>query len=301
VDGGNRRTANYGHLTPGKYQFQVIACNNDGVWNEKGAALRIQLMPFLWQRPWFEPLVWSGGAGIMGAIVFMAVRRRNRLQVAALERDRALNRERGRIAQDLHDDLGASLTEISLIGGMAQRPNITLDRYRQHLAEITAKSGEMVAALDEIVWAVNPQHDSVSSLQNYLCQYAQHLLRLTPIRCRLEVSKTLPNLALNSELRHGLFLAFKEALTNVIQHSQASEVRISILTQDDCLCVSVDDNGKGCEPGLPRAGADGMGNMRRRLEQIGGQCEIKTQKGVGTGVCFRLPLAKLNPATKPLI
>ena len=299
VDGGSRRSASYSFLPPGEYRFRVRACNNEGIWSEPGTAVGVVVLPHYWQRWWFPFGVISALLLATGSAVAFGLRTRHRRRLAQLEQQRTLERERSRIAQDLHDDLGASLAEISLLGGMSQRPTISPERARQNIGEITAKSRAMLRALDEIVWAVNPQHDTASSVKNYFCQYAQHLLRLTPIRCRLEVESDLPSLILNSEQRHGLFLAFKEALSNVISHSDASEAWIRILAPENCLTIQVDDNGKGFSSASPAEGADGLGNMQRRLHQLGGRCEIESTPGKGTVIRFLLPMGRLQPGSNP--
>src|SRR5439155_23122613 len=153
------------------------------------------------------------------------------------------------------------------------------------------RAREMVTALDEIVWAVNPKHDDVSSLANYFCQFAQHFLKTTPVRCQLEVAKDLPERPLNAEQRHSLFLALKEALRNVVQHSGATCMRLAIAAQNGTLKVSVSDNGRGLDLGAPRqrTGADGLGNMQQRLQRLGGRCELASSPGRGMTVSFIIP------------
>lgn len=289
-----QRSVSYTRLPAGQYLFQVTACNEAGVWSEPGAELRFRVQPFLWQTWWFRALVLATLAGLVAAAVRRHERGKHRLALERLERQALMERERARVAQDLHDDLGSGLTEIGLMASLAQRQNLPVERVRQHLRQVTDKSREMVTALDEIVWAINPRHDSVTSLSHYLCEYAQSFLELTPIRCRLEVARDLPARALNSDQRHNLFLAFKEALTNVVRHSQAAEARITISTDAHALTVVVADNGQGMSDTTTGQGADGLTNMRRRLEQIGGRCEFHSAPGQGTRVRFVLPLPEVG-------
>jgi signal transduction histidine kinase len=218
------------------------------------------------------------------------MRRRLHRRLEQSERQQELERERARIAQDLHDELGAGLTEIGLLGGLLQHPSSLSERGPVALPRIVQRCRDLVTALDEIVWAVNPRNDSVNSLTSYLCRYAQGFLDLTSLRCRLEVRDAEPDRPLNAEQCHNLFLAFKEALTNVVRHSRASEVSVRIcLGEKDRLLVCVEDNGQG----LPEAvgeGADGLLNLRRRLERIGGQCDIENRPGGGVAVRLSLPL-----------
>jgi signal transduction histidine kinase len=204
----------------------------------------------------------------------------------SIEQHRAMEQERARIAKDLHDELGSSLTEI---GMLAAGPVATTDSPR-HLDQIGDRARHMVVALDEIVWAMNPKHDSLESLGSYLCLYADHFLKLANITFRLTGTLDLPNQTLNPIHRHEFFLAFKEALTNVVRHSGATEVRLSIRIIGNRLRLSLADDGGGLGSGPPTAGMDGLANMRARLEKMGGRFAIASQAGRGTTLRFYLPL-----------
>jgi signal transduction histidine kinase len=210
-----------------------------------------------------------------------------------VEQQRALEQERARLARDLHDDLGGGLTEISLLGSLAGDRAIVPEQKAGYLIQMTEKARQLTGALDEIVWAVNPRYDSLASLAGYFSLYAQRFLGLASLTCRLEVADDLPERELDSRMRHSLFLAFKEALNNVVRHAQASEVRVRIAEEDDELIVSVADNGRGLEPGLvTTSGMDGLDNMRARLSALGGRCELQGAPTQGATVRLRVPLAK---------
>jgi len=146
--------------------------------------------------------------------------------------------------------------------------------------------------LVEIVWAVNPKNDTVASLASYLCQYAERFLKPTRLRLRLKVARDLPPAPLNAEERHNLFLAFKEALHNVVQHSKATDVQLTIDLDGEVLTVVVVDNGSGFDPNTAQSEADGLGNMQRRLERIGGRHELISLIGKGTTATFQFPLLR---------
>ena len=294
VEAGAVRVARYPHVPPGEYRFRVTACNHDGLWNERGASVLLRVKPQLWEAGWFRGSVALGASGLLGGIVMISARRRYQRKLARLEQQQALERERARIAQDLHDDLGAGLVEINFGSELAQDPGLEPEEVREHTREIGVRAREMVTALDEIVWAVNPKHDSVSSLATYFCQFAQHFVKATAMRCHLDVARDLPSAPLNSEQRHSLFLAFKEALSNVVQHSGATDLRLEISATQKMLRISVSDNGHGLGAAVPpeRNGADGLGNMKRRLEQLGGRFELVSHPGNGTTVIFEVPLHK---------
>jgi len=294
TEAGTLRTATYAQVLPGHYRFEVSACNNEGVWNPTGATLDLTVEPYWWETAWFRVLGSLAAAGLLGWGILLNVRRGHRRQIERLEMQQATARERVRIAADLHDDLGARLTELSLLGSLGGRPAIPLAQAQDYLGEVAAKSREMVAALDEIVWAVKPENDLMPSVTSYLCHYAQRFFETTPVLCRLDVATGLADLSLNSEQRHGLLLALKEALSNVVRHSAATEVWLRIFVRQGMLHVVVEDNGQGLPGTDPTAGADGLANMRGRLAGMGGTCNVRGAPGQGTSVEFALPLAGQN-------
>ena len=208
-----------------------------------------------------------------------------------LELERAMERERARIAQDLHDDLGSSLTEIGFLSTLARNPSLPEPEAKQYLSQIRDKSQDMVKALDEIVWAVNPSNDSLSSAVNYLCLFAEELLRAAGIRCRLDVTADLPQKLLNAEQRHNVFLAVKEALANAAKHSGAEEVLLRFEWVDSVLSVTVQDNGHGFDPAAVPPGRNGLANLNARISGLGGRCSITSKSGEGTFVRLELPVS----------
>ncbi len=206
------------------------------------------------------------------------------------ERQRLIELERTRVAQDLHDELGATLTEVSMLGSLARTPSLPPESKERYLDQLTTVSRSLVATLDEIVWAVNPKYDSVASLASYYSLFAQRFLNLAGIACRLEVADSFPATPLDSRLRHGVFLAFREALNNAVRHSGATEVQISMEVVANQLNIAVADNGKGFAPAADQPGSDGLTSMTQRMQKLGGTCEIISQPGTGTTVAFRLPL-----------
>lgn len=284
------RSATYNSVPAGQYRFCVLACNSDGVWSGTEASLPLAIRPYLWERRWFRLGAFLAVLLSVAGSVFWVLHRRHHRQLRALTQQHALERERARIAQDLHDDLGAGLAQISFASAMAQNPALAADGGRELLGEIGTRARELVSALDEIVWAVNPKNDSLPSLSSYFCQFAQSFLKNTAMSCRLELAANLPATPLSSEQRHHLFLAFKEALHNAARHSGGSVLGLSIQVEDEVLCIALTDNGCGVPPGQPPPNADGLAGMRQRLQNLGGRCEVSNPRGSGTRVVFRLPL-----------
>lgn len=211
-------------------------------------------------------------------------------QRQAVEHQRAMEQERTRIAQDLHDELGAGITEMSMLAARAKFATVPDERRHQYLEHVREKARDMVTALDEIVWAMNPKHDSVASLVSYFCLYADRFLGLASIAWRLEGTSETANPMVDSRHRHQLFLAFKEALTNVVRHAGASEVRLSIQVEQEQLWLTISDNGRGFSTKAHTEAMDGVANMRTRIEKLGGQFEITGNPGSGTTVRFKIPL-----------
>jgi signal transduction histidine kinase len=303
TDAGAKRFAQYSYLPPGDYRFQVIACNNDGVWNNQGAVLAFTVLPFVWQTWWFQLSSLGAGVGAVGAGAFWISRRRIRRRLELSERQSALERERARIARDIHDDLGASLTRITLLSQSVRSEVEGQPEATAEVDQIYDTARQLTRAMDEIVWAVNPKHDTLDSLVTYLGRFAQHFLVAAPIRCRLDVPLNLPPWALTSEVRHNTFLAFKEALNNVVKHAAATEVRVSLELHPNAFVLSIVDNGRGFKmrAGPPvnatelesqrLASGNGLANMKKRMEEIGGNCEWSTSPGEGTRVKLRVLVA----------
>jgi len=290
VEAGGTRVARYNRLPPGQYEFQVNARREGGEWNRHPATLRLEMLPRVWETSWFRLLVALAALGASAGIARMVILRRMQQRMAALERQHALEAERSRISQDLHDDLGTSLTEIKLLSAVASSPARSPAEVKDCLAGINHKALELVTALDEIVWAVNPRNDSLRNLVNYLCLFAQEFLRPASVQCRLDVPAGLPDLPLNAEQRHTLFLVTKEALANAAKHAAASEVWLRVAWRDATLSLAIEDNGRGFEEHALKPGRNGLTNIHQRMQQLGGRAEIQSASGQGTKVRLELRL-----------
>jgi signal transduction histidine kinase/ligand-binding sensor domain-containing protein len=300
VDAGTKRVADYNFLPPGNYTFQVIACNNDGIWNETGVTLPFTLLPYFWQTLWFRALASLTIMAVAGGAVWIDARRRLHRRLEKLERQQAIERERARIAKDIHDDLGASLTRIIMLSQPERGEMQAAEQGSANLERIHGTARELTRSMDEIVWAVNPRHDTLDSLASYLSRFAYDFLSAANVRCRLDVPLQFPAWPLTAEVRHNLFLAFKETLHNVVSHAAAAEVRVALQLAGEKIVLTVTDDGCGFnvaepnsrplqKPGQSSQG-DGLANIKRRLAEIGGECEIQSAPGQGTTVKFIVPV-----------
>ena len=212
-----------------------------------------------------------------------------------VERHRAMEAERSRVAHDLHDELGSGITEAGMLASLVKNPGVPLEKKTEYLDQLSEACSAMVTGLDEIVWAVNPRYDSVGDLAGYFSLFAQRFLDLAQIHCRLKIDESLPEIALDSKQRHGLFLAFREALTNIVRHGNAREVTLDIHVMNDTLTVALADNGSGFDVESVAPDSNGLRGMSDRMANLGGKCEVLSNPNGGTVVELTLPFQK-NPS-----
>ncbi len=307
---GASRSAEYNYLPPGSYRFEVLACNNDGVWSTAPASLAFVILPRFYQTGWFRLLCLLCLLGASSALAWYSTRRRERLKLQRLQQQRAIELERSRIANDMHDDLGSQLTRITMLSEGARGPQRDPSRAAENLAHIYETARRMTRSMDEIVWAVNPKHDRVESLVNYLEKYASDFLGAADLRFRLDLPMDFPVWTPGSELRHNLFLAFREVLNNTVRHAGATLVEISVTLDESEFRLSVADNGRGFTPpssmgsqpssahpassacGDPGriASGNGLPGVHARMARIGGRCELSSSPGKGTRILLIAPV-----------
>jgi signal transduction histidine kinase len=245
------------------------------------------VLPHFWQARWFIGLALVGLVAGVAGTVRIVERRKHQRRLKLLEQERALEHERARIAQDLHDDLGSSLTRISLLSDLARADKENPGQVEAHAEKISQSAGQTVRALEEIVWALRPGSDSLQSLVEYIAHFANELIEGDTTRCRLDLPQELPTQSLPPEMRHNIFLVVKEALTNALKHAHAREVRVQAKASARALELVVQDDGEGfaAEALSPTPGRrHGLGNMRRRAEEMGGTLTVESGRGKGTSV-----------------
>ncbi|SPE55311.1 Histidine kinase [Verrucomicrobia bacterium] len=300
VDSGPERHARYGPLPSGHYKFHVTACNAEGVWNEQGASLALVVPTPVWREAWVLALGGLLTTTIGAGTVRLVSHRRLRRRLAGLEQQQAMERERMRIARNMHDEIGSKLTKVSFLSERVKVEMRGTGKVEAKIDAIATTSRELLKTLDEMVWAVNPRNDTLEHLAAYLCEYAREYFQNTPIECDLHVQSKLPQVEMSAETRHNLFLAVEEGLNNVLKHSRATVLRLDISAVEDELLITIRDNGLGfavksetvAEAGAkPGSGAgDGLQNMCQRLKDTGGECSIQSAPAQGTCVSLSMPL-----------
>lgn len=284
---GDLRTATYGGLLPGTYDFHVEEVDIFGVLTGAEASLKVTVLSPFWKTTWFWGAVLVGMTTALFGAGRYVIWQKMRHEMVYLKNLQALEHERLRIAHDIHDDLGARVTQISLLSAMSQENLDFPEKARANFDRISQMSRELVSALYETVWTVNPENDNLDALGNYICQMVNQLCAGLQFRCRFHVQDLPREIQVSSQTRHNISMAVKEAVHNVIKHAGASEVGIYISFTGNLLTISVQDDGRGFLPSGNHAG-HGLTNMKRRLEDIGGSYSIESQPGKGTTVHMRL-------------
>jgi signal transduction histidine kinase len=242
-----------------------------------------------WQTWWFAASASLFLLAAVGATARMVERRKYQFRLQRAEQQNALEQERARIAQDLHDELGSLLTRISLLGGLLKADKDSPDQIAAHAGKISQSADQTVRALEEIVWAVRPDSDTLQSLVDYMAHFANELFEGNSIRCRLDFPHNPPALPLPPDVRHNIFLIVKEALTNALRHSGAREVQVQLKVSGAALEIVVQDDGKGFNPeSFTDERRNGLRNMRRRAEAIGGKLEVQSERGTSVKLLVNL-------------
>jgi len=291
VDVGGERVARYPKLPPGIYRFHVSAENEDAVWNETGSALAITVQPWFWQTKGFLAATIILILAIVVATVRYISTQKLRRELQLHKQQEALEKERARIARDLHDQLGANLTQVALLGEMAGADKNSPDEIESHAKQISETARETTHSLDEIVWAINPSNDTLEGLANYACKYAQEYLALAGLRYRADLPVQLPPTPIPPEVRHNVFLAFKEAVHNVVKHAQAGEVWIRLRLRPQDFILEIEDNGRGIGSQSAPQNRNGLRNMKKRMEDIRGEFSVSGGANGGTIVRLAVPIA----------
>lgn len=280
----------YASLPSGSHTFLVrrIAGEND---REFPAATLSIVVPAPW---WRTPWAVAGLVAAAAVVAWSTTRALARRRILQLERQGAMERERARIARDIHDSLGAGLTRVALMSDLARRGQRPPDEVRERLDAIHRDARHLTRSVDEIVWAVNPRNDTAARFVSYVVYDVEQFVRAGDLTLRLDVPDHLPeDLPLTAQVRHHVCLAVRELLQNVLRHAQATHIDFSITLTDGWLVVTVTDDGIGCPgAGDQTIGQDGLANVTDRVAEVGGRVAFDTPVRGGTRVVISVPFAE---------
>jgi signal transduction histidine kinase/ligand-binding sensor domain-containing protein len=300
VDVGTQRVVAYPRLGHGVYRFEVQAGGEDGTWNPHTYALALVVRPFLWETWWLRLVAGLIGGGLAIGAVRTVLLRRMQKKLALLSQQNALHRERARIARDLHDSLGNSLTKIVMLNDLAIDQRADPEKSEQTAREVSKAARDVIKSLDRTVWALDPRNDTLENMLSYLGQVAADFLRAAQVRCRLHLPHAVAHRVLPPEVRHHILMIVQEALTNVVRHAAATEVSLSAEIGQHALTFLIEDNGCGFEPAPALAGQDGLMNMHQRLKELGGTLSIVSTPGAGARLVATIPwpATSVSPSSK---
>ena len=279
---GKSRSRSFGKLAPGRYKFEVRSRLPLGGWGNV-SGVEFTVSPMFYETVPFVAALSLLAIVFCAAAIRVAFAYRLRRRLASIRQRDVLSIERARIARDIHDDVGARLTRISMLISMAA------DRDGE-ISGIADEVRDVVRVLDEVVWAVEPRNDTLSSFVDYVYNYAENFVSSSDLGIRARFPHEPPEAKLSSVVRHAVFMCIKEMLNNTVKHAEAAHVFIAMETYGDKVEIRIGDDGRGFV--TPREGGNGLLNMRTRMEEIGGSFEIGPRQGGGTEAVFSFSIEK---------
>jgi len=277
----NHAFASYGNLAPGSYTFRAKAADFAGRWGPE-YAMTLNISPPFWRTWWFIILAGVVSSGVFFAVVRYISQRNLREKILVLEKEQAVEKERTRIARDMHDDLGSGLTKIAIMSEVARKQMSEPGNVIRQLENISSSSRELVDNLQDIIWVLNPRNDSLESLCAYIREYALKFFEPSGLHLQFNFPASIPMLKLSEEVRRNLFLVVKETFNNIAKHAGCIKVELTLNVIANEIEICIADDGKGFEIARIPAFHNGIGNMKNRMEQVGGRYDISSVIGRGT-------------------
>jgi signal transduction histidine kinase len=279
IEAGTRRTAQYTNIPPGRYTFQVRACNNDGIWNEAGTNFAFQLKPHFYQTWWFYTM-----AGIAVALLIW------RIHAFQIRRVLELERIRTRIASDLHDDIGAGLSQIAVISdAVREQLKNSGTETASRLNKVSETARDLMESMSDIVWAVNPSRDRVEDLVTRLRKFSSDILSAANIDFELVAPPLDTGKKLTPDFKRHIHLIVKECVNNIVKHSDANTARIEMKIDNGLFYCTIHDNGRGISSGESFDG-NGLKTMKERARLLAGDLQLVSEPGKGTLIKVKAPL-----------
>jgi signal transduction histidine kinase/ligand-binding sensor domain-containing protein len=277
----------YSNLPPGKYQFKIRAANSSGVWNKDTYSVVVNINPPFWKTWWFYTL--SAAVIVLTIIIITRFlsQQKLKIRVAELEKQKEIDKERQRISREMHDDIGAGLTQITLMTeSVKQKAGI---HKQKELDDIAGTSRKLVGNMSEIIWSLNPENKTINHLMAYLREQLNKLLEYAGLEYSILLPESNKDILLTNEQRRNILLATKEIVNNVIKHSHAKLVIVKSFIDNNRLSFEIGDDGKGFDLSKKYSG-NGLHNIRHRVEELKGNLIIDSQPGKGARFIFSIPL-----------
>lgn len=281
------RVAFYTNLKPGDYRFRVQAANSHGLWNSTETVLAFRIRPFFWQSPWFHIGMAVLGIPLILGVHFTRLSAERRRQIS-LDRQKSML-EKDRLSMDLHDEVGSGLARIAILGEATKGRLPAADKSYHLIDEIVHSARDLASSISDLVWATNPKNETLSELAVHLRGFGARQFEGTGITALLDFPEKCPHKALPSSFLRNVLFVWKEAIANLHKYSGATQVNLGLKVSDTTLSLVVIDNGRGFTPGTVNGGGNGMGNMRRRVEELGGSFQISSSPGTGTRIVVEIP------------
>lgn len=289
-EAGDDRTARYAYLPAGNYRLVVQALDQNGAWAPQEVSMLLHVESAWWQSRWFLLVVIALSIAVVASAARIWSVRKYKVRLRRLEEEHALERERARIARNLHDELGGSLTQIGLLADRLRRHR-NMEEIEKTLGSLVHRTQGLATDLESIVWTVSPQNNSWDRLAAFASRHARLFFEGTGIECRVEGTESVPALPLAVDAQHEVLAICKEAMNNTLKHSLASLFSLSFATTDHVVEIRIQDNGAGFEPSLKEhSERNGLHNMRSRAEEIGARIVIESSPGAGTLITLTVPI-----------
>lgn len=280
---GTRREVFFTNLDPGTYRLEVMGTNNDGVWSTSPAVFGVNVIPPFWMRPWFRVSSILLAFSITALVVWFISEQKHQRSIRMLEYKLAVDQERLRISRDMHDDLGARLTQIRLMSELVRNDTSFPDNVKNKLGEISSEAKHIIQNFNEIVWSLNPKNDTLSNLSEFMIHYSESFCEKVNIPCRIIASEQFPDVEISSGVRTNLLSILKEALNNAAKYASCSEIQIHIQLERDNYTLKIMDNGTGFNQSSPSTG-NGIASMQHRADALGAHLQIVSEHNKGTQI-----------------
>jgi signal transduction histidine kinase/ligand-binding sensor domain-containing protein len=282
------KNARYTNLTPGNYTLKLKVSNADGIWSTEEQVIIFIQSPF-WKRIWFITTMALLLLLTIVLITYNISQLKAKRRLRLLEKQVAVNAERNRISADMHDEIGSGITHIALLSELIQTQFKDATELKKDIKVIATSARRLVQTISEIIWALNPQNDTLENLLAYTREQSQQIFESLDVRFTICFPETVPYCKLSNAERRNLYLVTREALNNAMKHSGATDIYLKLLITEDKFCFTVTDNGSWIITKSVKAGHNGLSNMKKRMDDIGGGIEW-IQLEEGTSVNYSLPL-----------